>query len=70
MEKLTPISTASLLINGDVVQMPIAQKTGWRVILIAFSFCWVGHPFRALMSEFQVTLDGKLLLHPDFPIRL
>lgn len=44
--------------------MAIAQQAGRRITFVAFSFGWVSHSFRALMSIFG---DGTFMPPPDYP---
>lgn len=42
--------------------MAIAQQAGGPITFVAFSFGWVGHSFRALMSIFG---EGTFMPAPD-----
>jgi hypothetical protein len=53
-----------LIIGGDVVVKAIAQLSGRKYTLVAFSFGWVAYSFSALMSAFG---DGTFMPRPDSP---
>ncbi|KAK0105247.1 hypothetical protein ONS95_004364 [Cadophora gregata] len=56
------IFSVLLLIGGDTIQKAVAQMTGRKVTLVAFSFGWVAHSFSALVAAFG---DGALMPKPD-----
>jgi hypothetical protein len=64
MRNPSEVFSVVLIIGGDIVQKAIAQMSGRKVTLVAFSFGWVAYAFGALMSAFG---DGTLMLDPDSP---
>ncbi|PVH86336.1 hypothetical protein DL98DRAFT_650356 [Cadophora sp. DSE1049] len=51
-----------LIIGGDIIQKAVAQMTGRKVTLVAFSFGWVAYAFGALVAAFG---GGALMPYPD-----
>lgn len=56
------IFSVLLIIGGDIIQKSIAQMTGRKVTLVAFSFGWVAYAFGSLVAAFG---DGRLMPQPD-----
>lgn len=56
------IFSALLIIGGDMIQKAVAQMTGRKVTLVAFSFGWVAYAFGSLVAAFG---DGTLMPQPD-----
>jgi hypothetical protein len=63
-EILLKVFSVLLIIGGDVVVKAIAQLSGRKYTLVAFSFGWVAYSFSALMSAFG---DGTFMPRPDSP---
>ncbi|THV03518.1 hypothetical protein K435DRAFT_817242 [Dendrothele bispora CBS 962.96] len=59
--------TILLIIGGDVVLQALAQLSGRRLPLVAFSFGWVGYSFNTLMS---VVGNGRLMPFPDYEVKI
>ncbi len=56
------IFSVLLIIGGDMIQKAVAQMTGRKVTLVAFSFGWVAYAFGSLVAAFG---DGTLMPQPD-----
>lgn len=63
MRNPSEVFSVVLLIGGDIVQTAIAQMTGDRVTLVAFSFGWVAYAFNTLRSAFG---DGTFMPPPEY----
>jgi hypothetical protein len=63
MENPSEVFSVMLIIGGDIIQKAVANMSGRRITLVAFSFGWVAYAFNSLMSAFG---DGSLMPDPEF----
>lgn len=61
------VFSVMLIIGGDIIQKAIAQRTGHKLTLIAFSFGWVAYSVTTLMAAFG---DGGLMPDPDIEAKV